>query len=239
MRAAYLYSGMAGVAMKTGDVDLQSAVLSIWENLVNKRYYVTGGIGSGETSEGFGPNYSLPNNAYCESCSNCGEMFFQHKMNAIYHQSRFADLFEDTFYNAILGDVDLDARNFTYTNALDSSERRYPWHGCPCCVGNIPRTLLMLPTWMYATGRHSLFVNLYAGSNVTVDNVAGTKVEIQQTTDYPWSGKVAIVIRHDATAGKQFAVRLRIPARNASPLYITEPVIDGLKSLSVNGAPKR
>ncbi len=238
VRAAYLYSGMAGVAMKTGDVDLQSAVLSIWENLVNKRYYVTGGIGSGETSEGFGPNYSLPNNAYCESCSNCGEMFFQHKMNAIYHQSRFADLFEDTFYNAILGDVDLDARNFTYTNALDSSERRYPWHGCPCCVGNIPRTLLMLPTWMYATGRHSLFVNLYAGSNVTVDNVAGTKVEIQQTTDYPWSGKVAIVIRLDASAGKQFAVRLRIPARNASPLYITEPVIDGLKSLSVNGAPE-
>ena len=177
VRAAYLYSGMAGVAMETGDVDLQSAVLSIWENIVNKQYYVTGGIGSGETSEGFGPNYSLPNNAYCESCSNCGELFFQHKMNAIYHQSRFADLFEETFYNAILGDVDLEARNFTYTNALDSSERRYPWHGCPCCVGNIPRTLLMLPTWMYATGRHSLYVNLYAGSTVTVDDVAGTKVE--------------------------------------------------------------
>ena len=157
VRAAYLYSGMAGVAMETGDVDYQSALLSIWENLVHKRYYVTGGIGSGETSEGFGPNYSLPNNAYCESCSNCGELFFQHKMNAIYHQSRFADLYEDTFYNAILGDVDLEAKNFTYTNALDSSEKRYPWHGCPCCVGNIPRTLLMLPTWMYATGKDSLY----------------------------------------------------------------------------------
>ena len=153
VRAAYLYSGMAGVAMETGNVDLHSAILSIWENLVHKRYYVTGGIGSGETSEGFGPNYSLPNNAYCESCSNCGELFFQHKLNAIYHQSRFADLYEDTFYNAILGDVDLDARNFTYTNALDASEKRYPWHGCPCCVGNIPRTLLMLPTWMYARSR--------------------------------------------------------------------------------------
>ena len=116
-------------------------------------------------------------------------------MNAIFHQSRFADLYEDTFYNAILGDVDLEAKNFTYTNALDSSEKRYPWHGCPCCVGNIPRTLLMLPTWMYATGKDSLYVNLYAGSTVTVDNVAGTKVEIEQTTDYPWSGKVAIVVR--------------------------------------------
>ncbi len=176
MRASYLYSGMAGVAMETGDVDYQSALLSIWGNLVNKRYYVTGGIGSGETSEGFGPNYSLPNNAYCESCSNCGELFFQHKMNAIYHQARFADLYEETFYNAILGDLDLAANNFTYTNALDSSERRYPWHNCPCCVGNIPRTLLMLPTWMYATGKDALYVNLYAGSTVRVGNLLGTDV---------------------------------------------------------------
>lgn len=234
VRAAYLYSGMAGVAMETGNVDLQSAVLSIWENLVHKRYYVTGGIGSGETSEGFGPNYSLPNNAYCESCSNCGELFFQHKMNAIYHQSRFADLYEDTFYNAILGNVDLEARNFTYTNALDSSERRYPWHGCPCCVGNIPRTLLMLPTWMYATGKDSLYVNLYAGSTVTVGNVAGTKVEIEQTTDYPWSGKVAIVVR--PAAEKRFAVHLRVPRRDVSRLYTSQPAVEGLKSLSVNGS---
>ncbi len=234
VRAAYLYSGMAGVAMETHDVDLHSAVLSIWENLVHKRYYVTGGIGSGETSEGFGPNYSLPNNAYCESCSNCGELFFQHKMNAIYRQSRFADLYEDTFYNAILGDVDMEARNFTYTNALDSNEKRYPWHGCPCCVGNIPRTLLMLPTWMYAVGKDSLYVNLYAGSTVTVDGVAGTKVEVEQTTDYPWSGKVAIVVR--PAVEKRFAIRLRMPARDASRLYTAQPTVEGLKSLMVNGS---
>ena len=238
VRAAYLYSGMAGVALETGDVDLRSAALSIWQNLVHKRYYVTGGIGSGETSEGFGPNYSLPNNAYCESCSNCGELFFQHKMNAMFHQARFADLYEDTFYNAILGDVDLEAKNFTYTNALDSSERRYPWHGCPCCVGNIPRTLLMLPTWMYATGRHSLYVNLYAGGKVTVGDVAGTGVEIEQTTDYPWSGKVAIVLRPASAGaeGKQFTVRLRVPSRDASRLYANRPAVEGLKSLAVNGA---
>jgi uncharacterized protein len=239
VRAAYLYSGMAAVAMETGDVDYQSAVRSIWQNLIDKRYYVTGGIGSGETSEGFGPNYSLPNNAYCESCANCGELFFEQKMNAIYHQSRFADLYEDTYYNAILGDVDLEANNFTYTNALDSRERRYAWHGCPCCVGNIPRTLLMLPTWMYAAGKDSLYVNLYAGSTITVDGPAG-RVQIEQTTDYPTSGKVAIVVRPaDAGAdGKQFSVRLRVPARDASPLYVCQPAVGGLKSLSVNGAPQ-
>jgi hypothetical protein len=163
-------------------------------------------------------------------------LFFQHKMNAIFHQSCFADLCEDAFYNAILGDVDLEAKNFTYTNALDSSEKRYPWHGCPCCVGNIPRTLLMLPTWMYATGKDSLYVNLYAGSTVTVDNVAGTKVEIEQTTDYPWSGKVAIVVR--PTVEKQFVLRLRAPTRDVSRLYTSQPVVEGLKSLSVNGTPE-
>ena len=234
VRASYLYSGMAGVAMETGDVDYQSAVLSIWENLVHKRYYVTGGIGSGETSEGFGPNYSLPNRAYCESCANCGELFFQHKMNEIYHQAQFADLYEDTYYNAILGDLDLGANNFTYTNALDSSEKRYSWHGCPCCVGNISRTLLMLPTWMYATGKDSLYVNLYAGSTVRVGNVAGTEVQIEQTTEYPWRGKVQIVLR--GVAPKRFTIYLRVPARDASRLYTAQPAVEGLKSLSVNGS---
>src|SRR5208282_3581878 len=177
--------------------------------------------------------------AYCESCANCGVLFFQDKMNSIFHQARFADLYEDTFYNAILGDLDLDGRNFTYTNALDSSEKRYPWHGCPCCVGNIPRTLLMLPTWMYAVGTDSLYVNLYTGSTVTVDNVAGAKVEIEQTTDYPWNGKVAIVVRPAAGAeAKQFAIRLRVPRHDASRLYTNQPAVEGLKSLTVNGSPQ-
>ncbi|MEI7903302.1 MAG: beta-L-arabinofuranosidase domain-containing protein, partial [bacterium] len=88
VRAVYCYAGMADIAMETGDVDYQSAVLSIWDNIVNKKYYVTGGVGSGETSEGFGKNYSLPNNAYCESCSGSGELFFQHKMNMTYHDAK-------------------------------------------------------------------------------------------------------------------------------------------------------
>ncbi len=228
VRAAYLYTGMAGVAMRTGNVDYQSALLSIWQNIVNKRYYVTGGIGSGETSEGFGANYSLPNNAYCESCANCGLLFFENKMNAIWHDARYADLYEDTYYNAVLGDVDLDAKNFTYTNALDSSEKRYPWHGCPCCVGNIPRTLLQLPTWMYSTGKDSLYVNMYAGSRVTVGEVAGTKVEIEQKTDYPWKGHVTIIVRPEKET--KFCIHMRLPARDASPIYTNDPTAKALYS---------
>ncbi len=235
VRAAYLYSGMAGVAMKTGDIDYLSSLYSIWQNIVNKRYYIIGGIGSGETAEGFGADYSLPNNAYCESCANCGLLFFQNKMNDISRDARFADLAEDTYYNAILGDVDLPAKNFTYTNALDSSQKRYAWHNCPCCVGNIPRTLLELPTWMYSAGKDALYVNMYAGSKVAVGDVAGTKIELEQTTDYPWSGKVTIIVR--PAEAKRFAIHLRVPERDVSVIYRSQPVVGGLKSLTVNGSP--
>ena len=103
VRAIYTYSGMADVAVETHDPDYQSAVKSLWDNIVNKKYYVTGGVGSGETSEGFGPNYSLRNDAYCESCSSCGEIFFQWKMNLAYHDAKYVDLYEETMYNALLG----------------------------------------------------------------------------------------------------------------------------------------
>jgi hypothetical protein len=235
VRAMYSYSGMADVAMETGDLDYHSAVKSLWDNIVNKKYYVTGGVGSGETSEGFGKNYSLPNNAYCESCSGCGELFFQYKMNLIHHDAKYADLYEETLYNAILGSVDLEAKNFTYTNALDSRGARYPWHGCPCCVGNISRTLLMLPTWMYAKSADSIYVNLFIGSAVSVGNVAGTQVEMVQATDYPWNGKVAITV--NPSAEKSFSIKLRVPNRNVSGLYTSTPDSNGIVSISVNGSP--
>lgn len=214
-------------------------MLSIWQNIADKRYYIIGGIGSGETSEGFGANYSLPNNAYCESCANCGLLFFENKMGDIWHDARFGDLAEDNYYNAILGDVDLPAKNFTYTNELDSRERRYPWHVCPCCVGNIPRTLLEVPIWMYATGKDSLFVNMYAGSKVTVGEVAGTKVDIEQKTDYPWSGKVTLIVR--PAEEKQFAIHLRMPVLRERAVQqrarhpVLEDIRDGQRIGAVNG----
>jgi uncharacterized protein len=233
VRAVYTYSGMADIAAETGDVDYQSAVMSLWDNIVNRKYYVTGGVGSGETSEGFGPDYSLRNNAYCESCSSCGEIFFQWKMNLAYHDARFADLYEETLYNALLGATDMEGRNFYYTNPLDANAPRTPWHNCPCCVGNIPRTLLMLPTWMYARGADGVYVNLFIGSTVTVDNVAGTDVEMVQATDYPWNGKVAIKVNPKAPA--KFSIRIRVPKRNVSRLYTSTPDANGIVSVAVNG----
>jgi len=232
VRASYSYAGMAGVAMETGDVDYHSAVAAIWDNLVHRKYYINGGIGSGETSEGFGPDYSLPQMSYCEACSSCGEMYFQHQMNMAYHDARYADLYEETLYNAVLGSIDLQGKGFYYRNLLNSRWARYPWHGCPCCVGNIPRVLLMLPTWMYSKSADGVYVNLFVGSTVTVENVAGTDVEMVQVTDYPWSRKVSITV--NPATEKTFSVRVRVPNRDVSDLYTGTPLADGVLSIALN-----
>jgi DUF1680 family protein len=233
VRAVYSYSGMADVAAETADPDYQSAVMSLWNNMVNKKYYLTGGVGSGETSEGFGPNYSLRNNAYNESCSSCGLIFFQYKMNLAYHDAKYADLYEETMYNALLGSLDLEARNFYYQNPLVSNHSRYDWHVCPCCVGNIPRTLLMVPTWTYVKGPEAVYVNLFIGSTIMVENIAGTNVEMIQQTDYPWKGDVSIIVNPEEI--KEFTVFIRVPDRNTSVLYEHNPEISGLEFLAVNG----
>ena len=234
VRAVYSYSGMADVAVETHDIDYQSAVRSLWDSIVNRKYYVTGGVGSGETSEGFGPDYSLRNNSYCESCSSCGEIFFQWKLNLAYGDAQYADLYEETLYNGLLGGIDLAGTVFYYTNPLDANAPRTPWHQCPCCVGNIARTLLMIPTWTYAKGADGVYVNLFIGSTVTVENVAGTDVQMVQTTDYPWNGKVSLTVNPKVPT--RFSVRIRVPNRDVSRLYAGTPDADGITSVSVNGA---
>jgi DUF1680 family protein len=234
VRAVYSYTGMSYIAIETGDLDYQSAVMSLWDNMINKKYYVTGGVGSGETSEGFGPNYSLRQSGYCEACSSCGEVFFQHNLNLMWQDARYADLAEETLYNALLGSIDLQGKNFYYDNALDSHGSRYDWHVCPCCVGNIPRTLMMLPTWMYARSDDGIVISQFVGSKVTVENIAGTTVEMVQATDYPWNGKVSITV--NPAAEKNFTVRIRVPDRSVSELYTPAPESNGIASIAVNGS---
>ncbi len=176
---------------------------------------------------------------------NIAELFFQHNMNLLFQDGKYADLYEETLFNAILGDLDLDETHFYYQNPLETAGTpdehkpgqfagfRTAWHGCPCCVSNISRVLLMLPTWMYATGSDGLYVNLFTGSTVDVGKVAGTKVEIVQTTNYPWDGKVAIVV--NPREEKEFSIYIRSPRRETSALYTCDPTCDGITSLMVNG----
>jgi uncharacterized protein len=234
VRAMYNYSGMADVAMETHDVDYRSAAKSLWDNIVHRKWYVTGGIGSGETSEGFGPNYSLRNAAYCESCSSCGAIFFNWKLGLTYHEASYADLYEQTIFNALLGALALDGKTFYYPNPLDARTLRTSWHSVPCCTGNIPRTLLSMPTWMYSKSPDGINVNLFVGSTVKLDNVMGTTVEMAQKTNYPWDGKVAIAV--NPSASKRFVLRVRVPQRDVSALYTSAPAANGFTSIAVNGA---
>ncbi len=233
VRAVYTYSGMADVAVETHDVDYQSAVKSLWDNIVHKKYYLTGGVGSGETSEGFGADYSLPNNSYCETCSSCGEIFFQWKLHLAYHEAKYADLLEQTMYNALYGGLALDGTALYYTNPLDQNSQRTTWHSCPCCVGNLARTMLMLPTWTYSKGVDALYVNLFVGSSVKINDVAGTDIEVVQKTDYPWSGKIGLTI--NPAVSKPFALNIRVPDRDVSRLYTSTPGANGITVIRVNG----
>jgi DUF1680 family protein len=156
-------------------------------------------------------------------------------LNLAYHDARYVDLYEESMYNALLGSVDLEGKYFYYDNPLDERVARYKWHVCPCCVGNIPRTLLMLPTWVYAKSADGVYVNMFAGSSITLENVAGTDVEMVQQTDYPWSGKVAVTV--NPKLSKNFSVRIRVPDRGVSSLYRHTPDSNGIRAIAVNGSP--
>lgn len=158
--------------------------------------------------------------------------FFQYKLNLAYHDAKFADLYEQTMYNALLGGVALNGGSYCYTNPLVNSERTL-WHTCPCCVGNIPRTLLMMPTWTYVKDKDAVYVNLFVGSRINVGQIAGTKVEMVQKTEYPWKGNVAIIVNPEEA--RRFSVYVRVPDRHTSKLYTETPRLQGLTSLKVNG----
>jgi len=136
-------------------------------------------------------------------------------------------------YNAHLGSMDQEGKHFYYDNPLNSGQSRYSWHVCPCCVGNIPRTLLMIPTWTYVKDRDGIYVNMFIGSTIKVEKVAGTDVELVQKTDYPWNGKVSVVV--NPVRRKKFTMHIRVPDRTTSDLYRSKPEVKGLKYLKLNG----
>ncbi|MCL6589277.1 MAG: glycoside hydrolase family 127 protein [Firmicutes bacterium] len=235
VRAAYLYSGMAEVANLLGNSSYANAVNAIWSNMIDRKMYITGGLGSGETSEGFGADYSLPNaTAYCESCAGCGNIFFNNNMFQWTKNGKYVDIMELALYNNVLGSLTLNANLYTYTNSLDTTSARYSWHSCPCCVGNIPRTILSLMKWTYAKTSNAIYVNMYVGSTFTVTGVAGTNVQMVQATNYPWENTVTITVNPSTAAN--FTIYLHSPDRSVSACYSSTPSANGISSITVNGS---
>ncbi len=217
VRAGYLYSGMADVAALTGDERYVHAIDALWENVVGKKLYLTGGIGSVPRIEGFGPDYSLPNlTAYNETCAAVANDFWNARLFLLHGDAKYVDVFERTLYNGLLSGVSLDGTKFFYPNVLESdgSHERSPWFGCACCPGNITRFLPSVPGYIYAQQGKTIYVNLYAGGTADIKLDNGRAIKLAQETRYPWDGAVKITVAPDKKS--RFAINVRIPgwARN-------------------------
>ena len=207
VRAGYLYSGVADVAALTGDKAYQKALERIWENMSSKKLFITGGIGSRPQGEGFGPDYELNNHtAYCETCAAIANVYWNYRMFLATGESKYIDVCERALYNNVLSGVSLSGDKFFYDNPLESDgeHERQKWFGCACCPGNITRFVASVPGYIYARQGKDIFVNLYAQGKAKIGNI-----ELEQTTDYPWDGKIRIKVTKGS--GK-FAIKLRVPS---------------------------
>ena len=206
VRAGYLFSGVADVAALTNDKAYSEALQRIWNNMSSKKLFITGGIGSRAQGEGFGPNYELNNHtAYCETCAAIANVYWNHRMFLATGESKYIDVCERALYNNVLSGVSLSGDLFFYDNPLESDGEhgRQRWFGCACCPGNVTRFVASVPNYIYAAQGKDIYVNLYAQGKA---NIGG--VELEQTTDYPWDGKVRIRLNK---GGGKFSIKLRIP----------------------------
>ena len=211
VRAAYMYSGMADVAALTGDTGYVHAIDRIWENVVTKKLYITGGIGATNNGEAFGKNYELPNlSAYCETCAAIGNVYWNYRLFLLHGESKYYDVLERTLYNGLISGVSLEGNGFFYPNPLASTgqHQRKPWFGCACCPSNICRFIPSLPGYIYAVHDKNVYVNLFM-SNSSDLKVGGKSLKLTQSTGYPWDGDVRLDM---APKGKQdFTLKIRVP----------------------------
>lgn len=210
VRATYMYAGMADVAAITGDSSYIKAVDRIWENIVNKKIYITGGIGSRHAGESFGDNYELPNlSAYNETCAAIGNVYVNYRLFLLHGDAKYFDVLERTLYNGLISGVSLDGGSFFYPNPLASTGgySRKPWFGCACCPSNISRFIPSLPGYVYAVKDDHVYVNLYMGNRGEL-KVNNKKIVLEQETSYPWNGDIRIRVVKGALP---FTMNLRIP----------------------------
>lgn len=219
VRAGYLYSGVADVAALTGDKPYLHAIDKIWDNMVSKKYYITGGVGAIPDGERFGDNYQLPNlTAYNETCAAIANVFWNYRMFLLHGDAKYIDVLERTLYNGLLSGVSLSGDKFFYANPLSCNEQykfnqgsltRQPWFDCSCCPTNMCRFMPSLPGYIYARNKDSLYVNLFVGSSATLNLTGKNQVTVSQKTNYPWNGNDKISINPEKKS--RFSVCVRIP----------------------------
>ena len=210
VRAGYMYAGMADVAALTGDKSYIDAIDRIWDNIVSKKYYITGGVGATSSGEAFGKNYELPNmSAYCETCAAIAQVYLNYRLFLLHGDSKYYDALERTLYNGVISGISIDGGRFFYPNPLQSmgQHQRQAWFGCVCCPSNAARFIPSLPQYIYAVKDNSFYVNLFAGNETNVKE-GGKNVTFVQKTNYPWDGDIEMTMKK---ASGQFALNIRIP----------------------------
>jgi DUF1680 family protein len=241
VRAGYLYCGMADVAALTGDKRYLEAIDAIWQDVVGKKIYITGGIGAVGGGEAFGPDYFLPNmSAYCETCAAVANAYWNERLFLLHGDAKYVDVMERTLYNGLLSGVSLDGKRFFYPNPLESNGQhaRSPWFGVACCPGNITRFMASVPGYVYAQQGDVLYVNLFVAGTAEIKLDNGAKVQLIQGTRYPWGGNVRLGV--NPTKKVHFTIKMRIPgwARDEAvpgDLYRFADETGEKVKLSVNG----
>jgi DUF1680 family protein len=225
VRAVYLNAGVADLYAETGESALLEALHRLWQSMTVRKMYVSGGIGSRYEGESFGEAFELPNAlAYTETCAAIGSIMWNWRMLLIEGDARYADLLEQTLYNAMLPGVSLDGETYFYQNPLadEGNHHRQTWFGTACCPPNVARTLASLPGYLYGVSEEGILVHLYAASVAHIPLADGRLVALRQETRYPWDGEIAVEIDGEG----EFSLMLRIPA------WCEEGA-----TLAVNGAP--
>ncbi len=225
VRAVYLYSGMADVARETRDEGLLKATLGLWDSIVNRRMYITGGIGSSDIGEAFTFDYDLPNDtAYAETCASIGLVFLAKRLLGIHPKGEYADVMEQALYNGVISGMSLDGTRFFYVNPLEVlpeaceknpgyhhvKPERQKWFGCACCPPNLARLVASIGTYAYGVSEQALYVHLYMGGEGKV-SVGGADVLFTVDTAYPWDGRVTMRLNPNRKECS-FTLALRIPA---------------------------
>ena len=250
VRAVYMYAGMADVATLTGDQAYIDAIDRIWENVVAKKFYITGGIGARHEGEAFGENYELPNaTAYNETCAAIANVYWNQRLFQLHGDAKYIDVLERSLYNGFLPGVAFSGDRFFYVNPLefdgnyrfnrDDSLVRMPWFGCSCCPTNVVRVFPALGGYIYAQTADCLYVNLFMGSQTTL-KFADTAVQVSQETEYPWAGKIKLTVQPQQPVAFTLCVRIPGWAQGQpvpSDLYHYADASSTPAELQVNGEP--
>lgn len=250
VRAGYMYAGIADVAALTNDSLYIKIIDRIYDNIVGRKYYLTGSVGARHHGEAFGDDYELPNlTAYNETCAAISMVYLFQRMFLLHGQSKFIDCLERTLYNGVISGMSVDGGRFFYPNPLssdgkyafnsDNTTTRQPWFGCACCPSNLSRFIPSVPGYFYATKEQTVYVNLF-GSNTSTINVGGKTLTLQQTTEYPWNGDIALKVL--ANKAGTMTLKIRIPGWVKgevvpSDLYVFDDDCHDSWTITLNGKP--